>query len=208
MKFTSHSVTLRQNKVRMRDISHIVRMAVVWSVLKSLITASTTDIDMQYAAKPHGCQHSWWHQHAVCCQASWLPAQQASTCRVLPSLIAASTGDIDFVYTKKHARCCYLVHAAEDRLLAAVVASSHHVLHSLFSPTIVRRPGLRPRPHDFILPLKNDSNFISRVLHRSLQLHSTNKLLVIGYYFLITFLFWHLCFFCKQVAVWQLLFLN
>jgi len=53
-----------------------------------------------------------------------------------------------------------LVHAAEDCLLGAVVVNSNHVLRLLFPPILVRRPGLRPRPHDFTLPLKDDYNFI------------------------------------------------
>src|SRR6218665_3997454 len=69
-----------------------------------------------------------------------------------------------------------LVHAAEDRLLGAVVVNSNHVLHPLFPPILVRRPGLRPRPHGFILPLKDDYNFIHRVLYRSLQPPSTNNI--------------------------------
>jgi|SRR6218665_3779016 len=69
-----------------------------------------------------------------------------------------------------------LVHAAKDRLLGAVVANNHLVLCTLFPPTIVRRPGLWPIPHDFTLLLKNNNNFISQVLHRSLQPQSTNNI--------------------------------
>ena len=61
-----------------------------------------------------------------------------------------------------------LVDDAEDGLLAAVASCSAHVLRPIFPPLIARRPGLRPRPHDFTLPDKVDKNFISRVLYRSL----------------------------------------
>jgi len=61
-----------------------------------------------------------------------------------------------------------LVGDAEDGLLAAVASCSAHVLRPIFPPLIARRPGLRPRPHDFTLPDKDDKNFISRVLYRSL----------------------------------------
>jgi len=44
------------------------------------------------------------------------------------------------------------------------------VLRPIFPPLIARQPGLRPRPHDFTLPDKDDKNFISRVLYRS-RLH-------------------------------------
>src|SRR6218665_3392721 len=52
--------------------------------------------------------------------------------------------------------------------LAAVASCSAHVLQPIFPPLIARRPGLRPGPHDFTLPDKDDKNFISRVLYRSL----------------------------------------
>jgi len=35
-------------------------------------------------------------------------------------------------------------------------------------PLIERHPGLRPRPHNFTLPDKDDTNFIPRVLFRVL----------------------------------------
>src|SRR6218665_3857919 len=59
-----------------------------------------------------------------------------------------------------------MVSDAEDRLLAAVCSCSNHVLHPVFPPQIERRPGLRPRPHNFTLPDKDDTNFIPRVLYR------------------------------------------
>ena len=37
-------------------------------------------------------------------------------------------------------------------------------------------PLRRPRPHDFTLPLKNNNNFVSRVLYRSLKPQSTNNI--------------------------------
>src|SRR6218665_1676796 len=52
--------------------------------------------------------------------------------------------------------------------LPYVASCSAHVLRPIFPPLIARRPGLRPRPHDFTLPDKDDKNFISRVLYRSL----------------------------------------
>ena len=76
-----------------------------------------------------------------------------------------------------------LVHATEDHLLGSVVANIYHVLRLLFPPTIVRQPGLWPKPHDFTLPLKNNNNYISQVLYRSLELQSTSNIL-----------FWHLFF--------------
>src|SRR6218665_3885445 len=51
-----------------------------------------------------------------------------------------------------------LVCDAEDGLLAAVASCAAHVLRPIFPPLIARRPGLRPRPHDFTLPDKDDKN--------------------------------------------------
>ena len=61
-----------------------------------------------------------------------------------------------------------LVAEAEARLLASVVLRPHHVLRPLFPPVTIRRPGLRPRPHNFVLPDKDDCNFIPRILYRTL----------------------------------------
>src|SRR6218665_2155645 len=57
-----------------------------------------------------------------------------------------------------------LVAEAETRLLASVALRPHHFLRPLFPPVIIRRPGLRPRPHNFVLPDKDDCNFIPRIL--------------------------------------------
>jgi len=57
----------------------------------------------------------------------------------------------------------------DDRLFVAIKTNERHVLHGLFPP---RRPHsryeLRPRPHDFHLPAKDDRNFISRVLFKNI----------------------------------------
>jgi len=61
-----------------------------------------------------------------------------------------------------------LVAEAESRLLASVALWPHHVLRPLFPPVLNRCPGLRPRPHDFTLPNRDDYNYISRILYRTL----------------------------------------
>lgn len=61
-----------------------------------------------------------------------------------------------------------LVGAAEDRMLHTAIWNSAHALMNLFPPTIRRRYSLRPRPHDFELPSKDDRNLIPRILYRSL----------------------------------------
>ena len=61
-----------------------------------------------------------------------------------------------------------LVAEAEARQLASVFLRPNHVLRPLFLPEIIRHPGLRPRPHNFVLPDKDDCNFIPRILYRTL----------------------------------------
>jgi hypothetical protein len=58
-----------------------------------------------------------------------------------------------------------LVCDADASLLKAVIRSDFHVLRSLFPPIITRHYNLRPRPHDFTLPDRDDRNFIPRVLY-------------------------------------------
>ena len=61
-----------------------------------------------------------------------------------------------------------MVREAEDKLLSAVTSNQFHVMRRLFPPTIERKYSLRPRKHDFVLPPKDDKNFIPRVLYSSL----------------------------------------
>jgi len=56
--------------------------------------------------------------------------------------------------------------AADDNLLRALVRNERHVLRHLFPSEKPRIYDMRPRAHDFTLPLKDDSNFIPRVLFR------------------------------------------
>ena len=58
---------------------------------------------------------------------------------------------------------------ADVRLLQAVNRNSQHVLRGLFPPTVCRPYALRPRPHEYELPKKDDHNFISRVLYRTIR---------------------------------------
>ena len=58
-----------------------------------------------------------------------------------------------------------LVCDADASLLKAVIRNDFHVLRSLFPPIITRHYNLRPRPHDFTLPDRDDRNFIPRVLY-------------------------------------------
>src|SRR6218665_2922917 len=61
-----------------------------------------------------------------------------------------------------------MVRKAEDKLLSAVTSNQFHVLRRPLPPTIERKYSLRPRKHDFVLPPKDDKNFIPRVLYSSL----------------------------------------
>jgi len=63
----------------------------------------------------------------------------------------------------------YLVTEIENHLLTSGNLRHYHVLRPPFPPVITRRPGLRPRSHDFSLPHKDDHNYIPRVLYRTLK---------------------------------------
>ena len=56
------------------------------------------------------------------------------------------------------------VMTAEVSLLRAVGNCPNHVLHSIYPPIAERPYGLRPRPHEYQLPERDDRNFINRVL--------------------------------------------
>jgi Reverse transcriptase (RNA-dependent DNA polymerase)/Endonuclease/Exonuclease/phosphatase family len=60
------------------------------------------------------------------------------------------------------------VSSAEDRLLQSIVLNEAHVLHRFFPPPKPRHYALRPRAHDFVLPLKDEKNFIARVLYKGI----------------------------------------
>ena len=58
-----------------------------------------------------------------------------------------------------------LADEADDRLFKAVRSNQAHVLHGLFPPPRPKmKYELRPRPHGYQLPAKDDWNIISRVL--------------------------------------------
>jgi Reverse transcriptase (RNA-dependent DNA polymerase) len=55
---------------------------------------------------------------------------------------------------------------ADEGLFRAVNNNVTHVLRCLFPPLARRAYSLRQRPHDFMLPIKDDRNFIPRTLYR------------------------------------------
>jgi len=61
------------------------------------------------------------------------------------------------------------VSAAEVSLLRAIGNCPKHVLRSIYPPIVERTSDLRPRPHDYQLPERDDRNFINRVLFRLLR---------------------------------------
>ena len=62
-----------------------------------------------------------------------------------------------------------LIDDADFRLLKCVIWNLNHVLRSLFPPIVKRPYALRSRPHNFELPRKDDFNFISRVLFKTVR---------------------------------------
>src|SRR6218665_2971055 len=59
-----------------------------------------------------------------------------------------------------------LIKPAEKKLLCKVKNYECHILLPLFPPLAQRSHSLRPRAHDFVLPRKDDKNYIPRVLYR------------------------------------------
>src|SRR6218665_2298026 len=59
-----------------------------------------------------------------------------------------------------------LIKPAEKKLLCKVKNNEYHVLRPLFPPLAQRSHSLRPRAHDFVLPRKDDKNYIPRILYR------------------------------------------
>src|SRR6218665_2269801 len=58
------------------------------------------------------------------------------------------------------------------------IIQSPHVLRALMPPTVIRKYDLRPIPHNFVLPDKDDCSFIARVLYKSSstkQMNSSNN---------------------------------
>ena len=59
-----------------------------------------------------------------------------------------------------------LVSEAEDRISQVIIADSNHVLRKHFPDIKRSNYNLRPRAHEFTLPLKENRNFIPRLLFR------------------------------------------
>jgi hypothetical protein len=57
---------------------------------------------------------------------------------------------------------------ADDTLFKAVKTDRCHVLHSLLPTTRSHGHNLRSRSHNFVLPAKDDRNFIPRMLYRDI----------------------------------------
>ena len=60
-----------------------------------------------------------------------------------------------------------LIAKSDDRLFQAIIRDPNHVLQSLLPPTRNSGHNLRARPHIFTLPLKDDRNFMSRLLYKN-----------------------------------------
>jgi len=90
----------------------------------------------------------------------------------------ASDGDRDRIeaFVRKTKRFGYLPPTApsaaelsdraDTNLFKAVRTDSSHVLHDLLPPTTSHKHFLRPRAHNFVLPEKDDRNFINRMLFK------------------------------------------
>jgi len=53
--------------------------------------------------------------------------------------------------------------------MRSIIAREIHVLRPLCPPVNIRKYDLRPSPHNFLLPLRDDINYIPRILFRWLR---------------------------------------
>src|SRR6218665_3633544 len=59
-------------------------------------------------------------------------------------------------------RAAQLVESAEDGRMRSIIAQEIHVLRPLCPPVNIQKYDLRPSPHNFLLSLRDDSNYIPR----------------------------------------------
>ena len=59
---------------------------------------------------------------------------------------------------------------ADTTLFKAVTSDQYHVLYGLLPATRTHGHNLRPRAHHFELPVKDDRNFLPRMLYRDVYL--------------------------------------
>src|SRR6218665_1609290 len=64
-----------------------------------------------------------------------------------------------------------LVSEAENRLFQAIIGDRNHVLRKHFPDIKRSNYNLRPRAHELTLPLKDDRNFIPRLLFRDIHVY-------------------------------------
>jgi hypothetical protein len=57
---------------------------------------------------------------------------------------------------------------ADDNLFRAVKTDRNHVLHALLPPPRSHEHSLRPRSHNFMLPDKDNKNFLTRMLYKNI----------------------------------------
>src|SRR6218665_3809148 len=55
---------------------------------------------------------------------------------------------------------------SDDRLFKSILLDPNHVLRKHFSETRPTNYNLRPRAHEFKLPLKDDRNYVPRLLSK------------------------------------------
>ena len=61
-----------------------------------------------------------------------------------------------------------LAQRADDALFGAIIRDRCHVLRHLCQERPMIRYELRARPHPFALPIKDDRNFISRLIYKNI----------------------------------------
>src|SRR6218665_3555333 len=59
--------------------------------------------------------------------------------------------------------------AADHQLFVSIASNPYHVLRCLYHEKEACGYNLRTRPHNFALPVKDDTNFVSRSLYAELK---------------------------------------
>src|SRR6218665_3501969 len=59
--------------------------------------------------------------------------------------------------------------AADHQLFVSIASNPYHVLRRLYQEKEACGYNLRTRPHNFALPVKDDTNFVSRSLYAELK---------------------------------------
>src|SRR6218665_1623102 len=76
--------------------------------------------------------------------------------------------DLFAMHTHHAESCRPIAGEADERLFSAVISHPTHVLRKHLPEVTQLSYNLRPLPHGFLLPSKDDRNFLSRLLYKDM----------------------------------------